>query len=341
VSGGAGWAPAATGLVATALACGTGVWLARRAGWGDVGAGGEARRKLQERPVPPVGGPAILVGLLAVRAAGALPWAAAGAPTLLARSGEAGAWAALLVAFAVGLVDDLRPGGLRPGSKLVGQALAGLALAAPGWGGGAPAVAVAATALGVLSVVLVTNLWNTFDNADGAAGGLAALGLGVAGAPAGAAALGFLPWNLLRAGPATSDPRPPGGTGAAGAGCGSAAGNRSAARRAPHAYLGDSGSHLLGVLVLLSPAAWPALLLPALDLGRLVFVRLRAGEPPWRGDRRHLAHRLQARGLPAPAVLAVLLAIGGTPLLVRGPLGAALTLAGFGAALAASGRRGA
>jgi len=74
----------------------------------------------------------------------------------------------------------------------------------------------------------------------------------------------------------------------------------------PTAYLGDSGSHVLGFLVLVSPFAWPVLLVPLLDIARLSVVRVRAGSRPWIGDRRHLAHRLAAVGLSRVAAAAVL-----------------------------------
>jgi len=80
------------------------------------------------------------------------------------------------------------------------------------------------------------------------------------------------------------------------------------------------------------PAAWPALLLPALDLGRLVLVRVRLGLAPWQGDRRHLAHRLQARGL-APATVALALLAISLPAILWGWLGTPLVALAFVLAL--------
>ncbi|HEX6883964.1 MAG TPA: hypothetical protein VF530_11330, partial [Planctomycetota bacterium] len=60
---------------------------------------------------------------------------------------------------------------------------------------------------------------------------------------------------------------------------------------------GDAGAFVLALLVVLVPAAAGILVLPGLDLARLGWVRWRAGSRPWRGDRRHLAHRLAGRGL--------------------------------------------
>lgn len=282
--------------------------LGARAGWLDAPEGPEAERKLQARAVPPVGGSAILLGLVLARLLGARPWSASeeGLP-LVGLVPEALVWAALLVAFATGLADDLCAGGLSPLAKLAGQALAGLLLAAQALASAPLPLALVLALASVLACCTATNLLNTFDNADGAASGVALLGLSLAHSPAAAPLLGFLPWNLMR-------PRGPSERGA---------------RAAPHAYLGDSGSFLVGMLVLLDPLAWPALLLPAADLARVACLRVRLGIPPWRGDRRHLAHRLQARGLRTPLVLLVLLGAASPALFLRGPLGLALGLLAF------------
>jgi UDP-GlcNAc:undecaprenyl-phosphate GlcNAc-1-phosphate transferase len=179
---------------------------------------------------------------------------------------------ALGAAFAVGLADDLVPRGLPRALKFALEAGVCALFAWQAPGSGVFAFALAALALSAA---------NTFDNADGALGALACAGL-VAPAPWAAAILvGFLPWNLwirTRSG-------------------------------APHAYLGDAGSHVLGLLLASDPRSAPFLLLPALDLARLAWVRFRAGSRPWVGDRRHLAHRLQARGLGSTSVVLALLAI--------------------------------
>ena len=101
----------------------------------------------------------------------------------------------------------------------------------------------------------------------------------------------------------------------------------------PRAYLGDSGSHLLGMMLLLTPAAWPLFLLPLLDLARVAAVRLREGRPIWSADRLHLAHRLQAAGLAPTAVVAVLVGIALPALLVPGWLGALWVAVLFAACL--------
>jgi len=303
---------------ALAVACGASLAaalvlprLARRAGWVD--AAGRSARKLQRRPVPAVGGAICLAGLLAgwaLLASQGRPGASlpgGGLAGLL--GGVAGGGAALwplggvLAAFAVGLVDDLLPRGLGPRSKLAGQAAAGLVLGAPLLARGAEPGAALAVSLLALGAVVAANAVNTFDNADGAAGTLAALGC-LGPAPLVTASLApFLALNLAR--------RRDGEVGA---------------------YLGDSGSHLLGLLILMTPPAWPVLALPLIDLLRLAVVRTRAGSAPWVGDRRHLAHRLLARGVPRLAVPAVLAGLA-LPTVLLGFAGVAPTAVLFALAL--------
>jgi UDP-GlcNAc:undecaprenyl-phosphate GlcNAc-1-phosphate transferase len=210
---------------------------------------------------------------------------------------------ALLLAFAVGLIDDLRSGGLGAGWKLAGQACAGLVLCAPAAAGAWSELAWVAL-LCALGAVVATNAVNTFDNADGAAGMLVALAALASDPIVAAALVPFLVLNLRR--------RPDGEVGA---------------------YLGDSGSHLLGLWVLITPAAWPVLVLPLADLARLAVVRLTSGSRPWRADRRHLAHRLLRRGIPRLWV-PVLLAVLALPTVLFGFRGTPWTLAGFALALA-------
>ncbi len=298
--------------------------LAPRLGCLDAAKGPARARKLQARPVPPVGGAAILLGLVL----------GAGAPVVRALASEpahaARAWGfellsahlpgpiacalTLLGAFALGLLDDLLPGGLRPRHKLLGQLVVGLPVALSVLGAGplGPWLALAAP----LCAVVALNAFNTFDNTDGGAGALGALALAGPMPLASAALVGFLPFNL------DARRRPQGS--AAGA-------------PGPTCYLGDSGSHLLGALVLLVPAAWPALALPLFDLLRLSALRLARGSWPWIGDRRHLAHRLEAAGLSRRWVLGSLLLVAAPAVLLGGAgmragelLPLALGLAGTG-----------
>lgn len=213
-------------------------------------------------------------------------------------------WVTLSLALALGLTDDLRRGGLSAGWKFAGQGLVAAALAWEIPGGPGFRVLVAFAAL------VAQNAVNTWDNADGAAGGLGLVALAPL-APAAGALAGFLPWNLFR--------------------------RQRAGERVPTAYLGDAGSHLVGVLVASAPAAWPFLVLPVADLARLSVLRVARGRAPWSADRLHLAHRLSAAGLapvPIAGLLGLLVALPwATTALWPGPVGIALgvaaTLVGF------------
>jgi UDP-N-acetylmuramyl pentapeptide phosphotransferase/UDP-N-acetylglucosamine-1-phosphate transferase len=296
--------------------------LAPRLGWGDAGDG---VRKLQAVPLAPVGGGALTLALVAtlllVSVLGRVGVSPSATSTILGVS----VWplGALASALLVGLVDDRVRGGLRPSQKLVGQVLAGMVLVSPGFarGLGEPMGWLAALGLAGGAVVSM-NVINTWDNADGAAAGLGMIALP---SVVSAALAGFLMCNLRR-----RDGRP-------------------LLRGLTHATLGDAGSHLLGMALWLSPMTWPALALPLADLARVVHERARARQAPWVGDRRHLAHRLERRGL-APWAVALALALAALPsgrpagnaLDTGRPLEAALwTLATFalGAGLWAATRR--
>ena len=300
--------PAAMAFAATALAALFGAGVARRLGWIDRREGALAARKPRREPVALVGGAAILAGL----AAGAWTAGALGRPV------PALPVPALVGAFLLGLADDRLPRGLRPAAKLAGQIGVGLLLALE-------ADSFPERALLASLAVVAMNAINTFDNADGAATALAALALSTSPVT-GAATAGFLPANL---------------------GFRDGLGGRrdTRGRRLPLAYLGDSGAHVLGVLVAWHPLARPALVLPLLDLARLSASRWRRGSRPWVGDRRHLAHRLEAAGL-GPATVAATCALLGAPPLVGAwlaagsawglGLGAAVTVLGFTLAVLAT-----
>jgi len=284
---------AASALVTPLLAA-----VAARLGWTDAPSARDARRKLQGRPVPPIGGVALLTGLGVLTALGGAPLGA-GPGFLPGEPSVPAAALGLLFAFGVGWIDDLVAGGLRPGTKLACQLLAVLPIASS-----AAQAAASHGESGLLAgiawggaAVLALNALNTFDNADGALTGLGLVAFGATSPLLCAPLLGFLPFNLdgRRRVPGRSAPARRGPD------------RRGPDRRAtPTAYLGDAGSHLLGLLVLLTPGAWPALFLPAIDLLRLSFVRWRRGSAPWVGDRRHLAHRLAAAGLGRGSVALVL-----------------------------------
>lgn len=256
-------------FAATAVAMG----VALRFGWTEGLYEGRGERQLGRRTAPAIGGLAILSALAVTRFV-------LGVPLFEVPFGleETHLFLALGAACAVGLADDLI--GLSPLQKLAGQAAASGLLVLPlAQSGGGSEWAVAALLL--VGAMLAMNLVNTYDNADGAAVLLSGCGL-LAPAPILAATvLGFAPFNLSRRLRANGT-RP---------------------------ILGDTGSHLLGMLLFLNPWAWPVFALPLFDLLRVARVRHSLGRAPWHGDRRHLAHRLELAGLSTGHVALALLAI--------------------------------
>lgn len=292
-------APDAVLLARVALASAAATWVLARAaprlGWTDAP---REARKQQRRAVPAVGGAALLLGL----ALAPPEWWRAAPPELWGPWLPALPWrlAALALVLALGTWDDLRP--LAPLPKALAQLVATAPLAL-----GALSASGPAAALGLwLVALLALNLLNTFDNADGALASLGLLGFALAAPVVSAACLGFLPFNL------------------------DAGRARNRTSGAPSAYLGDAGAFLLALLVVLVPAAAGILVLPGLDLARLARVRWRSGSRPWRGDRRHLAHRLAGRGLSravvalVQCVLALPAALGVVAALARGAAAPAL-----------------
>ncbi len=263
-------------LVVSACVTPLAIRLALAAGWIDRWEG-NPERKPRRAAIPLVGGFSLAAGLAA--------------------GGEEWPWGALLLALLLGSIDDRLPRGLPVGWKLAGQALVALLLALLHPSGSLPGAFGPAETF--LLALVAMNAVNTWDNADGAAAGLAwAAGQWGGSAGLAGAALGFLPWNLAPS------------------------------KGVPRAYLGDGGSHLIGVAIAARPQMAWVLLLPLLDLLRLSILRFLAGDPPWRGDRRHLAHRLQAAGMP-PWALALLLALlAGAPL-VWGLSGVLLSVVAF------------
>ncbi len=238
-------------------------------------------RKLQERPIPLLGGAAIylatLAGILLMVFGSSIDFDPG---SVLFRWLLAGLWLLL-----IGLVDDRR--GLGPRLRMLAQILAALLFwpelvswLTPAWLG---------LFLGLLWIVGLVNSLNFLDNMDGIAGSTGlwtALLLGLAFSLAGegatalglwslaAALLAYLWWN-----------RPP-----------------------ARLYMGDAGSTFLGLTLavfplilvgrgLLDPWLAPLLLaLPIYDTCSVLWIRLRPGRPIWVGDRRHVTHRMTARG---------------------------------------------
>lgn len=297
--------PLAVGVVATAAASAvlTAVFaaIAPRLDLADDGSDAP-QRKTQRRAVPLVGG-AVLFALF-------LAWSVLAFVRILPEAPRLGVFAILAVtaAFVLGLSDDRAPGGLTPRAKFKGQ-LGVAALCAlnacvearhgdTSWAWAGEHAPLAAALLAFALALAALNAFNTFDNADGAASALAALGFAAVAPITAAAFTGFLPFNLVL--------RRADGHGGS----------------TPRAYLGDSGAHVAGVFVALQPELWPVLVLPLLDLARLARLRWARGSRPWIGDRRHLAHRLQARGLGPVAVALCLVAIA-APVLAAAAFGGA------------------
>jgi UDP-GlcNAc:undecaprenyl-phosphate GlcNAc-1-phosphate transferase len=242
------------------------------------------------RSTPLLGGSGIFAGLLA---AVGIALATGVVPTSRELGGILAGGALL---YAAGLLDDLV--GLPPLAKLAAQGAAAALVLLSGIRVEIVSNDVAATAIGVLWIVGMTNAFNLLDNMDGLAATLAAiacaffavdaytvhpshfvalLALGVC-----FACVGFLPYNLRLTRPAA-------------------------------VFMGDSGSQLLGfVLASLGLAAsWtvagstvatlllPILVLavPILDTALVTIVRLFEGRPVTQGGRDHTSHRLVYQGL--------------------------------------------
>ncbi len=271
------------------------IWRAGCRGSGLIDDPGD--RKIHEQPIPLAGGLAILSGLLLPIMA--LPFLGKiGHPepaVVLRLYAVVGGAAAMTL---LGLIDDRFE--LRPVPKFAGQLLVAVAVSAVGLRFHlfpSPLDHV----LTVLWILTVTNAFNFTDNMNGLCAGLAsvgALGMAVLSARLGevdslvlcvltaGAALGFLPWNFPRA----------------------------------SAFLGDSGSHLLGFLLAALPlnaglfsAPLPQVLgpllfvtIPLIDLVQVVFLRWKLGQPFYHGDTNHLSHRFVRHGLSRPAAVSIL-----------------------------------
>ena len=253
-----------------------------------VGAVDEPReRGLSDRPTPRLGGLAIYAGVLVAT----LIWLP-----------HAGAWRIVLVAGAlitfVGAIDDVFD--LPAGAKLVGQVAAAVIVTHD------PAARVktftlplvhhvdlgdAAVPLTVLGLVVIMNAVNFSDGVDGLASGVCAIAAasfaliafdasytkaGVLSAITAGAAIGFLLHNFYPA----------------------------------SAFMGDSGSNLLGLLLgcvailgSVKTSAFIALFLPLIvlavpfvDTTFVVLKRMKYRRPVYRADTNHLHHRFSRIG---------------------------------------------
>ena len=286
-------------------------------------------RKIHAEPIPLAGGFAVLTGIMVpTLGAALLLWVLSGSPAagplrqwmppgfldegsvmlLIHGLGVRGIQLAGILSGAVGMaivgwLDDKHE--LRPAAKFAGQLLiAGLVAAS-----GVRITlfvhnAIFSYAITMLWILTVINAFNFMDNMNGLCAGLGAIGvwyLAIIAAGEGqylvaliafltfGSLLGFLPFNFPRA----------------------------------RAFLGDSGSHLVGYLLavlailphfynprhqrrlaVLTPLLVMAV--PLLDMAWVVLLRWKTGQPFYKGDNNHLSHRLVRRGLsPQTAVLVI------------------------------------
>jgi UDP-GlcNAc:undecaprenyl-phosphate GlcNAc-1-phosphate transferase len=273
-------------------------------------------RKIHHTPIPLAGGMAVLGGVLLPLVLGALVlWAnswgnSAGALLSYGYSRRATQLAAIAIGaigmWLLGYFDDRIE--FQPARKFAGQLFIALMVAAAG-------VRITlfvhniffSYLVTVLWILTVTNAFNFMDNMNGLCAGVGAIGawyFGLVAASSGqylvallaflafGALLGFLPYNFPRA----------------------------------TAFLGDSGSHLVGYLLavlailphfytsthprkfaVLDPLF--VLAVPLLDLISVVTLRWKIGQPFYVGDTNHLSHRLVRRGLSATLAVIVIWAM--------------------------------
>lgn len=296
--------PALTAFAAAAVLCVLAIRLAPRLRFIDR-PGAEAH-KLQDRPVPYGGGPAMALALaLALLAAWWLPVEPLGGA--VSRWWPPLAGAALLVLL--GAVDDARP--LPPRIKLAGQiAVCGAAVSLAdlpvdflrAWSPGLAWLAACAW------LVVVTNAYNLLDHADGISASVALVGCAAlaGGAVMSGDATSARTWLCLAA----------------------ALGGFLCLNRPPaRIYMGDAGSLPLGFLIgcgTLSTTFWeskdggsslallsPLLIcaIPLFDTAAVIVKRLHRGTPIMRGDRNHISHRLGRLGVGPQASLGAVVAL--------------------------------
>ncbi len=288
---------------------------------------GREGHKQHERPIPNIGGVAILIATLGPMLVVLAVASALDAGRILPESiglhleglreqtpRALVLAAALLVLHVLGLVDDRRS--LGPRIKLLTQFTVAAILAGPLdirifellETYGAPGIA-ASIAISCLWMVAITNAVNMLDNMDGLAAGvsaviaatyLAATLIGQQWFVASLCALllgalvGFLAFNYPRA----------------------------------RLDMGDGGSLVVGMLLavisirttyfnpdtrIATDTHWYVVLMPLVvmavplyDLISVCVVRLRAGRSPFVGDQNHFSHRLVRRGMSRPAAVALI-----------------------------------
>lgn len=277
-------------------------------------------RKIHDRPIPLAGGLAATTGLLVptiVASLFLLVQNRFGSLSILNRDTTfllmhglgrryaelGGIMLGALGMLVLGILDDKHE--LKPGMKFAGQFLIALAVAACGVRItlfiSNPIFHYAVTILWILTII---NAFNFMDNMNGLCAGLGAISawfFAMIAAGDGqylvtitalltfGALLGFLPYNFPKA----------------------------------RAFLGDSGSHLVGYLLAVlailphfytvrHPRHWAVLIpllvlaVPLLDMVQVVIVRWRLGKPIYHGDTNHLSHRFVQLGLSKTRAVVVL-----------------------------------
>ena len=240
------------------------------------------RPRVHERPVPRIGGLAIVAGMVvsaAVFVGGEGPWA--------------GILGGTVLVAAIGLVDDLR--GLRPSVKLLAVAVVALALVLAfdvRFGRvtlpllGDHDLGFLAMPLTVLWIALLANVVNLIDGMDSLAAGIVAIA-------AGAFALLAVSFGRVDA------------AAVAAIVCGATLAFLRHNYHPATIFMGDSGALALGFLLaavavegvlktaaLISLVAPPLVLaVPLLDTSFVVLKRLKYRRPPWGADHNHFYHR--------------------------------------------------
>lgn len=245
----------------------------------------DSERKIQDRPIPQLGGVAVAFALLvAVITALELLNRHTDIPLALSVLGPA-----LGVAI-LGYLDDIRE--INPWVRLGSQA----ALALVAWFAGTQVdvfgFAAFDAAIMVIWTVAIVNGFNLLDNTDGLAGTTAlvtSIGAGIIAVISGQIIISLVAFSIT------------------GISIGFLWHNWYPAR----VYLGDSGAYFLGFLlavltIRLRPMESPQaigiliaillMLLPIVDTTYVVISRLRKGIHPFTAGRDHLSHVLQARG---------------------------------------------
>jgi len=259
-------------------------WLAPKIGGVDTGGD---RPRVHTKPVPRIGGLAIVVGILV----SAFVFVDLDGPLLGILIGTAG------VAL-VGLIDDTR--GLRPGPKLLAVVLLTL-VPVLGWHlkmdhlsvpvVGSVNLGWAAYPITILWIAFLANLVNLIDGMDGLAAGIVAIAAG---------SFALLAVSFDRIPPAAL----------AAIVCGATLAFLPRNYHPAKIFMGDTGALALGYLLaaiavqgVLKTAATIALAgpllvmaVPILDTSFVVLKRLKYKRPPWGADQNHFYHRFMRIG---------------------------------------------